>query len=188
VIDVLANALGSQPSSNLQVAVTPTGGEKTVGAAAQTKIASPTPTAGSPAVALLEQLAGNGSLTGSGKNYSLNLATTVQNSNPLNANLGIENGVTVPADDLSGLFTINGQPEYFNSGFDPFSNTAPGAADSEPVISLNTGTIGVFTETVVRADRYEPERVFGGRKRHHTAGDGNDRGASAASADGDRLG
>ncbi len=149
VVDVLANALDSLPSANLQVTVTPTGGETTIGATAQTEIVSPTPTAGNPAKALIQELSGSGSLTGSGTSYTLNLGSAVQNGNPLFANLGIENGATVPADNLSGLFTINGQPEYFNSGFDPFSNIAPGAADSEPVITLNTGTIGVFTETVV---------------------------------------
>ncbi|HEY1935546.1 MAG TPA: VWD domain-containing protein [Acetobacteraceae bacterium] len=149
VIDVLANALGSQPNANLQVSVTPTGGESVFGGSAQTEIVNPTPTAGNPAVPLVEQLGGDGYLTGSGTTYVLNLGTQVQNGTDLFANLGIDNGATLPADDLSGQFGITNFTGYLNTGFVPFSNVAPGAADTEPVVTLNTGTIGVFTETVV---------------------------------------
>jgi hypothetical protein len=55
----------------------------------------------------------------------------------------------VPADDLSGLFSITDFANFLNTGFDPFSGVAAGAKDAEPVIQLNTGTIGVFTEQVV---------------------------------------
>jgi hypothetical protein len=148
-VDVLANALGSQPDANLQVTIAPTGGEGVIGTTAQTEIINPVPTAGNPASALVEQLSGDGSLTGSGTSYHLNLGTAQQNASPLFANLGIENSAVVPADNLSGLFTISDFSEFLNTGFDPFSGIAPGSADTEPVISLNTGTIGVFTETVV---------------------------------------
>ena len=149
VVDVLANALGSLPDAELQVGVTATGGESLFGSSAETEIVNPAPTAGNPAEALLEQLAGNGHLSGGGTDYVLNLGTQVQNGSDLYANLGIENGATVPADGLSGQFTITNFENYLNTGFAPFSNVAPGAADTEPAIELGTGTIGVYTETVV---------------------------------------
>ena len=149
VVDVLANALGSQPDAELQVSVTATGGESVFGGSAETAIVNPTPTAGNPAEALIEQLAGNGHLSGGGAEYVLNLGTQVQNGSDLYANLGIENGATVPADDLSGQFTITDYTNFLNTGFVPFSNVAPGAADTEPAIELGTGTIGVYTETIV---------------------------------------
>ena len=149
VVDVLASALGSLPDAELQVGVTATGGETLFGGTAETEIVNPTPTAGNPAEALIEQLGGNGHLSGSGTTYVLNLGTQVQNGPDLFASLGIENGATVPADDLSGQFTITHFANFLNTGFDPFSSVAPGAADTEPVVQLNTGTIGVYTETVV---------------------------------------
>ena len=148
-VDVLANALGTQPDANLQVTITPTDGEGVVGGTAQTEIVNPSPVAGNPAVALIEQLGGTGSLTGGGSDYVLNLGTATQNGSALFANLGIENGATLPADDLSGLFTITNFTGFLNTGFDPFSSIAAGTADNAPVIKLNTGTIGVYTETVV---------------------------------------
>ena len=147
-IEVLANALGSQPSSNLQVTITPTGGEPVVGGSAQTLITNPSPTAGNPAKPLVEQLSGNGTLTGSGTQYVLNLGTAVQNGGALFANLGIANDATIPADDLAGLFTISNFAQFLNTGFDPFSNVAVGAADRSPVLALKTDTIGTFTETI----------------------------------------
>jgi hypothetical protein len=148
-VDVLANALGSLPDAELEVGVTATGGESLFGGTAETQIVNPTPTAGNPASALIEQLGGDGTLTGSGTSYSLNLGTQVQNGSDLFANLGVENDTVAPADDLSGQFTITNFTNYLNTGFSPFSDLAPGTADTEPVVSLNTGTIGVFTETVV---------------------------------------
>jgi hypothetical protein len=148
-VGVLANALGTRPDANLQVTITPTGSEPVVGGSARTEIVNASPTAGNPALALIEQLGGVGTLTGGGSDYVLNLGTATQNGTALFANLGIENGATVPADGLSGLFTITNFTGFLNTGFDPFSSIAAGTADNAPVIKLNTGTIGVYTETVV---------------------------------------
>jgi Hint domain/von Willebrand factor type D domain len=148
-IDVAANALGSLPSAELQVGVTATGGESVFGASAQTDIVNPTPTAGNPAQVVLAQLAGDGTLIGSGTAYALNLGTQVQNGTNLYADLGIQNGATAPADDLSGGFTISGTSGFQNTGFASLVSVPAGYSDNEPVVSLNTGTVGTFTETIV---------------------------------------
>ena len=55
-VDVLANALGSLPEADLQVSVTPTGGETVYGGSAQVEIVNPAATAGTPAQVLLTNL------------------------------------------------------------------------------------------------------------------------------------
>ena len=148
-VAVLAGALGSQPRAALQVSITPQNGEPVIGTSAQTEIVNPTPQAGPAPVPLIEQLAGSGRLTETNGAYVLDLGTAQQNGAALYANLAVANIAGSPADDLSGLFTITNFTGYLNTGFDPFTGLAAGTDDGKPVVRLNTGTIGVYTETVV---------------------------------------
>ncbi len=154
-VTLLAGALGSLANADLQVTITPQDGEPVVGATAQTEIVNPTPTAGRAPVPLIEQLAGDGTLTKTNGAHVLILGTAEQNGAALYANLAVANAATAPApapaDDLSGLFTISNFTGCLNTSFDPFSSLAAQTTDSAPVVRLGTGTIGVYTETVVLA-------------------------------------
>ncbi len=59
------------------------------------------------------------------------------------------NSASAPANGLSGSFTISGDDdEFVNSGFAAFSNVASGQADTAPTVTLNTSTLGTFSETI----------------------------------------
>jgi Hint domain len=157
-VDLPAGVLGSEAEANLQITVTPTGGEAAIGATAQTLIVNPTPTAGVSPEVVLQPLAGEGVLTGSGASYVLNLGSVAQGAAAPYANLGVANNATGLADNLFGGFTINddgalmpgtGESAFVNTGFDSFGDLPAGHSDVEPVITLKTDTTGTFTETIV---------------------------------------
>ena len=144
-----ANVLGTTPDQELQVVITPTGGESVFAPLAETEILATTPTEGNPAQPLVEQLSGTGTLTASSPTaYILNLGTTVEYSNPLLAGLGVLNNGVIPSDLLSGSFIVNGSTQYDNSGFAPFTPIGAGVADTAPELELLTNQIGTFTETL----------------------------------------
>ena len=104
------------------------------------------------ATAVIAQTGGSGTLTSSGTPdvYTLNLGSTQQYAAALAANLEALNAAQGPAADLlDGSFTTSGDSEYTNYGLSAFSGITFGNADTSPDITLNTGTIGTFTEQVV---------------------------------------
>ena len=103
------------------------------------------------AVAAVEDTGGAGTLTGSGSAYTLNLGTVALNGTAITADLGVINAAVGPADLLGGTFTASGSTAFTNSGTAAFSGLAAGQADTSPTVTLNTGTAGVFTETLVVA-------------------------------------
>ena len=105
------------------------------------------------ATASVVRIGGDGSLSSMNRDnhvYTLNLGSTEQYSTALYADLEALNAAAGPvADQLDGSFTASGDGEYANSGLAGFSGISFGNADTAPVITLNTGTIGTFTETIV---------------------------------------
>ncbi len=101
------------------------------------------------ATAAIETIAGPGTLSGGGNSYAINLGSVVKGSAAVVENIGILNSATGPADNLSGTFSISGATEFGHTGFTAFSGEAAGQADTSPMLTLSTGTIGTFTETIV---------------------------------------
>ena len=100
------------------------------------------------ATAAIETISGPGTLTGGGNTYALNLGSVTKGSAALTEDLGILNSATGPADNLSGTFIVSGASEIGHSGFSTFSGVAAGEADTSPMLTLSTGTVGTFTETI----------------------------------------
>ncbi len=101
------------------------------------------------ATATIETISGPGVLSGSGTSYSLNLGSVTKGHTALKENIGILNSATGPADSLSGSLSLSGTTGFKNSGDAAFSGKAAGQADTSPIITLTTGTLGTFTETIV---------------------------------------
>ncbi len=98
-----------------------------------------------PAAAQFEEVSGGGTFTHNGSAYAIDLGTI---TGPVTLDLGVLNSATVPADDLGGTFTTSGPSEFTVSGFGAFSGIASGSADTAPMVTLFTGVVGTFTETI----------------------------------------
>ena len=102
------------------------------------------------ATAHVEDVGGVGTLTGSGVNYALNLGGVLQGGTALVGDLGVVNAASGLADLLSGTFAVAGASTFNNTGFTgAFSGLGAGQDEHNQVVVLNTGTAGVFTETIV---------------------------------------
>jgi hypothetical protein len=99
------------------------------------------------ATATIEDLAGGGSFTQNGSLFSLNLGAVALGSSVKVASLGVLNSAAGLADLLSGSFAVGGSG-FINNGLTAFTGLAAGQADIVPTISLTTGTLGTFTETI----------------------------------------
>jgi hypothetical protein len=100
------------------------------------------------ATAQIELTGGTGTLTHSGAAYTLNLGSVFQNGTSLVADLGVLNAAGGPADLLGGSFTVGGTTAFTNSGLVAFTGLGAGAQETSQVVTLNTGTGGVFSETI----------------------------------------
>ncbi len=98
-----------------------------------------------PAAAQFEEVSGGGTFTHNGSAYAIDLGTITA---PVTLDLGVLNSATVPADLLGGTFTTSGPSEFTVSGFGAFSGIASGSADTAPMVTLFTGVVGTFTETI----------------------------------------
>ncbi len=103
------------------------------------------------ATAALEDASGIGAFAQSGTNYTLDLGTVAQGSGTIAVNLGVLNTAIGPADVLSGSLTASGSSAFTLGGTTAISGLAAGQANTGPIISLDTGTGGTFTETITLA-------------------------------------
>ncbi len=101
------------------------------------------------AAGAFQKLAGNGTLTGSGTNYTLALGSVVIGNAGLSAQIGALNGATGTADLLSGAVTASGDAAFNVTGLKSFSNISAGQFAEAPVITFSTSTIGAFQEKIV---------------------------------------
>jgi hypothetical protein len=101
------------------------------------------------AVAQVVQQGGVGTVTPTSSGDTINLGSVAQSGTALAIDLGVLNAATGTADQLGGSFAISGSAAFTNTGFGtPFTGIAEGNQDSGLVVSLATGTAGVFTETI----------------------------------------
>ncbi len=104
------------------------------------------------ATASIEQTGGTGTLAPAdvANVYTLDLGSAEQGTGSLSTSLEVLNAAQGPAADLlDGSFTISGNAEFANSGFGDFAGLNFGDADTDLGITLNTGTFGLYTETIV---------------------------------------
>ena len=97
---------------------------------------------------VLQENSGGGTWSKNGNNYTLNLGTLVRGAASAVVDLGVANGVTGPADLLSGSFTTTASTVFTLAGFGAFSGLGAGQADNLPSVTLNTSTGGTFNETI----------------------------------------
>jgi hypothetical protein len=93
---------------------------------------------------------GTGSLSGGGFDFLLDFGTLTEGSGMVSALLQLANDVSGPADLLDGAysFALN---EFLKTGFDAFSGLGAGDSQSGLRISLDTRSIGSFSDTIVLA-------------------------------------
>ena len=108
-------------------------------------------TVDNPAVASVEKLSGAGTLLGASDHYTLDFGTVAQGSTSAVVGLGIANVANLPADLLSGSFSVADDSDFANAGLAAFSGIATGTADVAPSVTLGAGAVGVYTETLVVA-------------------------------------
>ena len=125
VVDVLANALGSLPDAELQVGVTATGGETLFGSSARDRDRQSDADRRQPGRGADRAIGRRRHSDRRRHQHVLNLGTQVQNGPAPFANLGIENGATVPADDLFPAL--------------PSAATAPSRTPASPTRSWHPG-------------------------------------------------
>ena len=99
----------------------------------------------------LSLISGPGKLTAnSATHLTLNLGTVTKGSVAPRESIGIENTAKMPADLLKGTLALSGTTGAFtNNGAISFTGVAAGSESTGHTISLHTGTIGTFAETIV---------------------------------------
>ena len=120
------------------------------------------------ATATIETISGPGTLTGSGTSFALNLGSVTKGSAPVIENIGILNSATGPADNLSGTFVVSGSSEIGHSGLSTFSSEGAGQAYTAPMLTLSTGTLGTFTETIYVEGKGSNASGYSGTLAHET--------------------
>jgi len=91
---------------------------------------------------------GAGSFSQNGDIYTLDLGSVQQNSSRLSTTLFARNAVAGPADLLDGLFSFLDTSD-FNEVFNPFNNLAASTNSGALLLSLNTATLGSFSDSIV---------------------------------------
>jgi Hint domain len=91
---------------------------------------------------------GDAPLNGSGQNYTLDFGRVNVNSAPVTDELGVENAASSVADLLEGSFVAGSDSEIALNGFSNFSNLSAGSIASGMSVTLDTGTVGTFSQTI----------------------------------------
>ncbi len=101
------------------------------------------------AQAALAKTSGAATLSHVGNAYTLDFGTLTLGSASLTDALQVLNGASGLADLLAGSFDVSGVGAEFSlSGFGPFSGLGAGAAQSGPLVSFASGTLGTFDDTI----------------------------------------
>jgi len=98
----------------------------------------------------IEKTGGAGTFTTvNATHYTLNLGSVTEGAAAPSAGIGALNAASGTADLLNGSFSLSGTADFTNTGFGAYSGEAAGHADTSPTISLGTGALGTYTETIV---------------------------------------
>jgi hypothetical protein len=93
-------------------------------------------------------LSGSGTLTQSGTDYVLDLGTLVLGS-AVSSMLQLDNEVTGPADDLSGLFDLASADDFSYGSWNPLLMLAAGQAGGAMSVNWLASALGSYSDTIV---------------------------------------
>ena len=93
-------------------------------------------------------LSGGGTLSQSGTNYVLDLGTLVLGSSVASL-LQMDNEVSGPADELSGLFDLAAADDFGYGGWNPLAFLVAGDAGGAMSVNWLAGALGSYTDTIV---------------------------------------
>jgi hypothetical protein len=108
-------------------------------------------TVGNYANPVFEDVSDTGTFTSGSTASTLNLGAIAQGSGAVTIDLGVLNSTTGPSDVLTGSLQAIGSSAFTNSGIASIGTLAAGQADIAPEITLATGTVGTFSETITLA-------------------------------------
>ena len=92
-------------------------------------------------------MGGDGSLSGSGQLFTLDLGEIVEGSGEVRvANLAVVNDVADPADNLDGVFDTTAIGDFLISGFDAFFGLAPGDSFGGLTVTFVAGALAAGTD------------------------------------------
>ena len=99
----------------------------------------------------LVKTAGEGALNRSGRTYTLNLGSILEDSGIHSVALGVLNDVLGPADLLDGNFDLGLGDEFQLAGFNPFFGLQAGGLQDGLIASLDTDlmTVGTYVDRIV---------------------------------------
>ena len=149
-IDVPQDALGALASENLEVQVSsPNNANPVVAPIAITELVNDLPAQGAPAVPVIVELSGQGTLTHVGKTYTLDLSTIPQGKLLQPLQFAIVNAAAAPADDLGGTFGAAIGNGFTVVGNNLTARIEAGQSYQGLYFLPKTITLGTATETLV---------------------------------------
>ena len=111
------------------------------------QVISATGTVNNYAVPVFAKDSGAATFSGSGTAYTVNFGRRTLGESSPTVILRLINDVAAPADTLAGSF-VTAAPDFTFSGFGAFNNVAAGQSQTGLSISLQTDTLGTFSQTV----------------------------------------
>jgi hypothetical protein len=104
---------------------------------------------------------GAATLGGSGTAYTVDFGRRTIGETAPSVTLRLTNSAAAPSDTLAGSFAT-AAPDFTLSGFGSFSNVAAGQSQTNLVVSLQTDTLGVFSQTITLNSLSENSGGFSG--------------------------
>ncbi len=112
--------------------------------------------------AWIEQLSGDGTLVqNSTTSYTLDLGTIIRGQGMLMTELGVNNDVSAPADELAGDFDLDAA-DFALTGFETFDNISAGSTQSGLNVQLDSTTTGIHDGLITLSPRSENSQGFSG--------------------------
>jgi hypothetical protein len=104
---------------------------------------------------------GAATLGGSGTAYTVDFGRRTIGEAAPSVTLRLTNSAVAPSDTLAGSF-VTAAPDFTLSGFGNFSNVAAGQSQTNLVVSLQTDTLGAFSQTITLNSLSENSGGFSG--------------------------
>ena len=144
----VTGSLGNVPSAQLEVGISDGAGSPPVlGSTAAVTIVNNLPVAGNSANPVFLDPAGMGTLTNSGRNWTLALGTVSLDNTPPIVTLDIANQTTAPADTLFGNLQTSGSGVSFQNGLPPIVELNPG--QTLPLtVTFDTTSVEAIDQTI----------------------------------------
>ena len=145
------SVLGALPEGELKIELSSPIGPDGVflfGATAQTLVVNDQPEAGTAPQPTVSLLAGQGTLTQTGTAYTVDLGQVLQGQTLSSLQFAIGNAAGAPADVLGGAVTDPSNASFTVTGDGQIVPVVAGASDQTLIVTPNTSTAGVQSETL----------------------------------------